>query len=223
MDAIDFPIVPFSLMNLPSEIYTVESIRNIDRAAINDAGISGYTLMTRAAEAAVEQAMSEFPGAKRWQVFCGSGNNGGDGYVVARLAAEKGIAVSAISMSSPEKLNGDAKTAYLDFVALGGVTVEYDGAIDGDADLLIDGLLGSGLERQVEGGYAEVVELLNGHSSPVLALDLPSGLHGDSGNVLGTAVRAAVTVTFVGLKIGFISRSRLGGHGSSGICGSRYS
>ena len=189
-------------MTLPVEIYTVESIREIDRTAIEDIGIGGYTLMTRAGQAALEAARERFPQAARWQVVCGSGNNGGDGYVVARLAAEQGIAVSVLAMSPPDGLSGDAATAYMDFAALGGAVARFEGSLDEEADLLIDGLLGSGLERDVEGQYAAVVEAMNCHRAPIVALDIPSGLHGDSGKVLGTAVAADLTVTFVGLKCG---------------------
>jgi hydroxyethylthiazole kinase-like uncharacterized protein yjeF len=144
-------------MDLPAEIYSVKSVRNIDRTAINDAGIGGYTLMTRAGQAAVDAALRKFPEAKRWQVICGSGNNGGDGYVVARIAAERGIAISVLAMTPPDSLSGDAATAYMDFAALGGAVAGYEGVLDAEADLLIDGLLGSGLERTVEGDFASVV------------------------------------------------------------------
>ena len=190
------------MMKLPAGIYSVSSVRKIDATAIADADISGYKLMMRAGQAAVDAARKAFPDAKRWQVVCGTGNNGGDGYVVARLAAERGIAVSVICLSSPEALSGDAATAYMDFAALGGVMAEFDDALDEEADLLFDGLLGSGLERPVEGQFAAVVEAMNSHPAPVVALDIPSGLHGDTGEVLGTAVHADLTVTFVGLKSG---------------------
>jgi NAD(P)H-hydrate epimerase len=190
------------LTSLPAEIYTVDSVRNIDSAAINDAGIGGYTLMTRAGAAAIDVVRQRFPDAKRWQVICGSGNNGGDGYVVARLAAECGISVSVLAVAPADKLSGDAATAYMDFAALGGAVAEFEGSLDDAADLLIDGLLGSGLERKVEGRFAEVVAAINGHGAPVVALDIPSGLHGDSGAVMGAAVLADLTVTFVGLKSG---------------------
>lgn len=189
-------------MKMPAEIYSVSSVRNIDQAAINDAGISGYTLMTRAGKAAVDVARQAYPDARRWQIICGAGNNGGDGYVVARIAAEHGIAVSVVAISSPENLGGDAATAYMDFAALGGVLADFAGVLDAEADLLFDGLLGSGLERDVEGQYAEVVDAMNAHPAPVIALDIPSGVHGDTGEVMGTAVHAAMTMTFVGLKSG---------------------
>jgi len=189
-------------MSLPAEIYSVAAVRNIDRCAIDDAGVSGYTLMTRAGRAAVDAALARFPHARRWQVICGGGNNGGDGYVVARLAAEQGIAVSVLAVIPPDKLNGDAATACQDYAAAGGVAAAYDGALDAEAELLVDALLGSGLDRDVEGRFAEVVEAINAHPAPVAALDVPSGLHGDSGAIMGVAVHADLTVTFVGLKGG---------------------
>ena len=184
-------------MNLPAEIYSVESVRAIDQSAINDAEISGYTLMTRAAEAALDEAQARFPAAKRWQVICGSGNNGGDGYVLARLAAARGIGVSVLTMSSPDSLQGDAATAFQDFAAEGGAAATYEGSLDTEAELLVDALLGSGLERDLEGSYAEVVDAIKRHAAPVLALDIPSGLNADTGTVMGVAVQADLTVTFV--------------------------
>jgi hydroxyethylthiazole kinase-like uncharacterized protein yjeF len=187
---------------LPTELYSVESVKSIDSAAINDAGISGYTLMTRAAEAALREARNGFPDAMRWQIVCGAGNNAGDGYVLARLAAHDGVAVSVLAMVSPEQLKGDAAIAYGDFAAEGGQSLEWQGELDGEADLLVDALLGSGLDRAVEGQFADVVQAINAHPGAVLALDIPGGLHGDSGNVLGVAIKADMTVTFVGLKAG---------------------
>lgn len=189
-------------MTLPAEIYSVESVRNIDRVAISDFGISGYSLMMRAGEAAIAAGREFFPDARRWQVICGSGNNGGDGYVVARLAAEQGIAVSVLTLAPPESLQGDAATAYMDFAAMGGAVAEFDSALDADTELLVDGLLGSGLRRDVAGRFARAVNAMNAHGAPVLALDIPSGLNGDDGSVMGAAVDADVTVTFVGLKSG---------------------
>ncbi|TDJ36211.1 MAG: NAD(P)H-hydrate dehydratase [Gammaproteobacteria bacterium] len=189
-------------MNLPAEIYSVESVRAIDQVAINDAGIGGYTLMTRAAEAALAEAQERFPDARRWQLICGGGNNGGDGYVLARLAAARGIGVSVLSMLSPDSLQGDAAIAFQDFAAEGGAAGTFEGSLDAEAELLVDAVLGSGLERDLEGRFAEVVDAINRHPASVLALDIPSGLNADSGRVMGVAVQADLTVTFVGLKSG---------------------
>jgi NAD(P)H-hydrate epimerase len=188
--------------SLPANIYTVAAVRETDRTAIEDHGVPGYTLMSRAGAAAVAEARALFPDARRWQVICGAGNNAGDGYVVARLAALEGIAVSVLALIGPERLQGDAATAHGDFAAEGGVVLPWEGRLDSEADLLVDGLLGSGLERDVTGEFADAVAAINAHASPVLALDIPTGLHGDSGKILGSAVRADLTVTFVGLKAG---------------------
>ena len=190
------------MQNLPANIYSVAAVRETDRTTIEDHGVPGYTLMTRAGEAAVREAVHAFPAARRWQIICGAGNNGGDGYVVARLAALEGIAVSVLTLVDPGTLTGDAATACTDFSAAGGVVLPYAGQLDEDAELLFDGILGSGLEREVGGRFAEAVAAINAHPSPVVALDIPTGIHGDSGAVLGCAVEADLTVTFVGLKSG---------------------
>ncbi len=196
------------MQSLPVNIYSVATVREIDRRAIQQAEIPGYTLMNRAAAAAVRAARLKFPKAVRWQVVCGAGNNGGDGYAVARLAANDGIVVSALAVADPASLQGDAATAYRDFAAKGGVVLPWSGDLDGEADLLIDGLLGNGLTRAVSGDIATAVNAINAHGAPVMALDIPTGIHGDSGAVMGCAVRADLTVTFVGLKTGlFLDRA----------------
>ena len=190
------------MQTLPANIYSVASVRELDRIAIEDHGIPGYTLMTRAGAAAVRAARQSFPDAGRWQVVCGAGNNGGDGYVVARLAANDGIVVSVIALVDPTTLSGDAAVAYEDFVAEGGTVIPWAGELDKEADLLFDAILGSGLEREVGGRFAEAVSAINAHAARVFALDIPTGIHGDSGEQLGCAVQADSTMTFVGLKTG---------------------
>ena len=193
------------MRSLPVEIYSVASVREIDRTAIEDEGIPGYTLMTRAGAAAVRAARERFPDANRWQVICGAGNNAGDGYVVARLAAQEGLVVSVVALVDPESLTGDAATAYGDFAAEGGIVMPWEGALDDEAGLLVDALLGSGLERDVAGEFAKAVAAMKAHPARVMALDIPTGVHGDTGQVMGTAVEADLTVTFVGLKAGLFS------------------
>ena len=190
------------MQTLPINVFSVASVREFDRAAIQDQGIAGYTLMTRAGAAALKAARDRFPSASRWQIVCGAGNNAGDGYVVARLAANEGIVVSVLTLVDPEKLSGDAATAYQDFVAEGGVVMPWSGELDDEAQLLVDGILGSGLEREVGGAFADAVAAINAHPANVLSLDIPTGIHGDSGKILGCAVVADLTTTFVGLKSG---------------------
>ncbi len=189
-------------MNLPVEIYSADAVRRIDRQAMEHAGIPGYTLMQRAASAAVDAATIAYPAARRWQVVCGAGNNAGDGYALACLAAGRGIEVSVIALTPPDALHGDAASAHRDFAAAGGVAQPWDGTLDSQANLLVDAILGSGLDRAVEGFFADAIAAINRHPARVLALDLPSGLGADCGTVFGHAVRADLTVTFVGLKAG---------------------
>ncbi|MDX1507392.1 MAG: NAD(P)H-hydrate dehydratase, partial [Woeseiaceae bacterium] len=202
------------MRSLPAEIYSVAAVRAIDRTAIDDEGIPGYELMCRAGAAAVRAASARYADARRWQIVCGAGNNAGDGYVVARLAAEAGVLVRVTALVDPAKLAGDAATAHADFEAAGGSVETWSGALDADAELLVDALLGSGLERDVEGEFAAAVQAINDHPAPVLALDMPTGLHGDTGMPLGAAVRADTTITFVGLKAGLFlgSGPDLGGY-----------
>lgn len=189
-------------MTLPDEIYSVATVRELDRLTIEEGGISGYALMTRAAQSAFDIARAAYPDAKRWQIICGAGNNAGDGYVLARIAGEQGVAVSVVSLIDPTTLAGDAATSFADFFAVGGSCTTWEGELDPDADLLIEGLLGSGLCRQVEGEFADAIARINEHAAPVLALDIPGGIDGDTGRAMGAAVRADHTVTFVGLKKG---------------------
>lgn len=195
------------MSSLPANIYSVATVREIDRTAIEDHGIDGYALMTRAAAFAVAEAVRSYPEARRWVVLCGAGNNAGDGYVLARLAAAMGLDVSVLAVTDPATLQGDAATAHTDYLVAGGQINAWNGEIDNAATLLVDALLGSGLTREVGGDYAAAVAAMNAAASPVVALDIPTGLHGDTGAVMGAAVQAELTTTFVGLKQGlFLGR-----------------
>lgn len=188
--------------SLPAEIYSVATVRDLDRTAIEEKGIAGYTLMTRAAAYTVDVILDRMPQARRWQVLCGAGNNAGDGYVVARLARAEGVEVTVVAVVDPAQLSGDAKTAHTEYITAGGEVTHWTGSLDPEAALYVDGLLGSGLDRPVDGDFAAAVAALNAADAKVVALDIPTGLHGDTGAVLGDAVRADLTVTFVGLKQG---------------------
>lgn len=150
-------------------------------------------------------------------VLCGSGNNGGDGGVVARHLDAWGFSVRVIWFAQSNQLRGDAglqwsilgksgvhQTAWLDEYPLD--FADGSAALVGtvsEADWLVDGLLGTGLSRPVDGLLRSVIELMNGSGKPILALDLPSGLDADTGQPLGIAVRATATATFVAAKLGF--------------------
>ena len=183
-------------------LYRADAVRELDRLAIEVHGVPGYSLMSRAGAAAFSVLRERWPDARRVAVFCGVGNNGGDGFVLARLARAAGLDVRIVQVGDGERLRGDARTAAEAARAAGLTPVcPADAAID-NVDVLIDALFGTGLERPVEGTWREAVQAINAQAQPVLAIDIPSGLHADTGSVLGVAVRADRTVTFIGRKRG---------------------
>jgi NAD(P)H-hydrate epimerase len=187
---------------LPASVFSAAQVRAMDAHAIERLGIPGYTLMGRAGEAALDCLARRWPGARRVLVLCGAGNNAGDGYVLARLATAAGLRVTVAALTDPARLRGDAARAHADFADAGGTTVGFSPALLRDADVVVDGLLGTGLDREVGGAYAECIHAVEEAGRAVLALDLPSGLNADSGAVMGCAVTATHTITFVGLKSG---------------------
>ena len=191
------------MSSLPVAVHTADQVRALDRHAIDELHIPSYTLMTRAGAAALGVLRSCWPSAQHVVVVCGPGNNGGDGYVLARLARAQRLDVVAIRLHEPAQLQGDARRAYDDFVAAGGTVVGWHADCLRRADVIVDAIFGVGLSRPVAGVAAEAIAALNDSGKHVLALDIPSGLHADSGEILGDAVRAARTIAFIGLKLGF--------------------
>ncbi|HEY8537357.1 MAG TPA: NAD(P)H-hydrate dehydratase [Steroidobacteraceae bacterium] len=191
------------MARLPVAIYNESQVRALDRFAIERAGIPSYTLMTRAGEAALRALRSCWPTAERLLVLCGPGNNGGDGYVLARAALEQRLKVRVAALGDPSKLQGDARRACEEFRAAGGETVAWEPQLLDEADVIVDAIFGVGLSRAVEGEIADCIRCVNDSGRHVLAIDIPSGLATDSGHVLGCAVEADRTITFIGLKLGF--------------------
>lgn len=188
---------------LPRTIHTAAQVRELDRYAIETLGIPVYTLMSRAGAAALAVLKESWPQARSILVVCGPGNNGGDGYVLARLARLEGQHVTVVSVGDPTQLKGDARRAYEDFVDGGGATTRWDARLPDAADVVVDAMFGTGLTRPLDAQARAIVEAINASGRPTLAVDIPSGLHSDTGQVLGAAIRAARTVTFIGLKAGF--------------------
>ncbi len=194
--------------SLPQALYTAEQVRALDRYAIDDLGIEGFTLMRRAATSTFGLLLECCPGLLRGQsllVLCGAGNNGGDGYLVATLAAMRQIPVEVIALKSPALLTGDAHKAYEVCEAQGVRVQQYQPEMALDADVYVDALLGTGLAGPVRGDYAQVIAQLNASGRPVVAVDIPSGLCADTGAVLGDAIEARATATFIGMKQGLLT------------------
>lgn len=189
-------------MALPVCLYSTAQVRALDGYAIETLGIPGYTLMKRAGEAALRYLRTRFPVAHRIVVVCGGGNNGGDGYVLARFAQAAGLTVSTLAAVSPDELHGDARQAYEDLRASGAQLATYSPEHLSEGEVIVDALLGTGLRGAAREEIARVIRDINSSGRPVLALDVPSGLDSDTGVPLGETVRADCTVTFVGLKTG---------------------
>jgi hydroxyethylthiazole kinase-like uncharacterized protein yjeF len=186
-------------------LYTAAQVRELDRIAIEEAGIPGYTLMRRAGEACWQVLRDTWPDARRISIICGTGNNGGDGYVVARLAHVAGLQVQVLQLGDTTHIHGDAQLARRDCLAAGAeVTPFGPGALDAP-DVIVDAMLGTGLERPLGGVWREAALAINACGCPVLAVDVPTGLLADSGHVPGEAVRANLTVTFIGCKRGLFT------------------
>jgi len=191
-------------MALPMALYSSAQVRALDAYAIEERGVAGYTLMKRAGEAALRQLRARYPLAHRIVIVCGGGNNGGDGYVLARFAQAAGLTVSVLAASDPERLKGEACQAYEDLRASGLRVQPFAAPLLAEAEIVVDALLGTGLQGTVREEYAQAIHAINLAGRPVFSLDVPSGLDSDAGVALGEAVRADCTVTFVGLKTGLL-------------------
>ncbi|HRR41253.1 MAG TPA: NAD(P)H-hydrate epimerase, partial [Syntrophales bacterium] len=185
------------------KIAGVQEIRDLDREAMEKFCIPEDILMENAGEAAYRVLVKEVGvRGKRFVVLCGTGNNGGDGLVVARKLLSEGGLVKVFIVGDPGKFQGAAKKNFavaslLPFVAMRQIkTADSIRSDVAHADAAIDALFGTGLSRDVSGLFREVILLLNEKRRPVLSLDIPSGICGDRGAVLGAAVKARWTVTF---------------------------
>jgi len=184
-------------------VFLVREIREIERAAL--AQPLPQSLMERAGLAVAEHVRGLLGDReKRILLLAGPGNNGGDALVAARHLKQWWLDVTVVFTGAEPKLGADARAALIAWKAVGGVVQESIPAAR-RWDLIVDGLFGIGLERPLEGHYAQLVERINASGSRVLAIDIPSGLHADSGRVLGQAVSAHHTLTFIGLKPGLLT------------------
>ena len=186
-------------------LYTADQARALDREAMSLDHVSAQTLMIHAGEAAFKLLLERWPHARRIHVVCGTGNNGGDGWVVARLAREAGIDVAVERVGAESRIHGAARQAMYDYLAAGGDFRELDGdnpCAPGQACVVVDAVLGTGFSGELRAEQRHVIETMNASGRPVLAIDCPSGLHPDTGMAAPVAVRATTTITFIGRNQG---------------------
>ncbi len=194
-----------TVMQAVKNIYQNQAIRELERIAIQDFNIAEYELMNRAGQGAFDVLQQTWPTAKKIAVVCGAGNNGGDGYVIARLAKKQGLEVTVLHIGSLERLKGAALTAMQDCGAASVPLAPFKPYTGFHTDVVVDAVLGTGLQGNVRGELLAAIEAINAAQAPVLAIDVPSGLDVDTGRVLGKAVKAQRTVTFIGNKPGLMT------------------
>jgi NAD(P)H-hydrate epimerase len=181
-------------------LYRTALVREMDRRAAALPGMGSFELMQRAGAAAWTLLRTRWPDARRIAIACGPGNNGGDGYVLARLAKANGCQVHVVTVSGSAQAP-DAQRAWREWQEAGGSTHHFDGQLPA-ADVWVDALFGIGLDRAPTGNARVLIEQLNTARLPMLALDVPSGVDADTSCVPGVAIRATITLTFIAEKRG---------------------
>lgn len=192
---------------LPQWLCSAEQVRAIDQYVMEQEPVSAFDLMMRAAQTALKTLLRHWPEAKLLCVFAGSGNNGGDAWLLAALALKQGLNVQLHTLATNGLRSPEGQAAQ-DYALAAGVQAQpFTGVISAAVDVVVDGLLGIGLDGEVTANYQVAIEAINQSNAAVFAIDIPSGLDADTGTILGVAVRADVTLTFIALKQGQVTAS----------------
>ena len=181
-----------------------QEMQTVDHETIHGIGIPGLVLMERASKAVADKAAQIVDHSQRILIISGIGNNGGDALACTRILLEQDYLVDYMIVGNIEKASADLKLQLQILKNLGYFPIDCEDVNFHEYDLLIEGIFGVGLSREVGGVYKEVIERINACGKPVIAIDIPSGISGDSGKILGCAVHASSTVTFGGYKRGHL-------------------
>ncbi|MCG8612364.1 MAG: NAD(P)H-hydrate dehydratase [Pseudomonadales bacterium] len=214
------------MTSLPTLLYTASQVQAMDRHIIDSGAVTGYELMNRAGRATFRVLLRHWPETRNIIVFCGGGNNGGDGYIIAGLARCKGISATVLALVNPDKLHGDALQAY-HWAIETGVTVQTQALVDApgisaafsavcagefsnggarrEATVIVDAMLGTGATGPLRAPFDSAVRVINQSACPVVSVDIPTGVSADSGVVSHLAVHAHVTVTYIAMKQGLLT------------------
>lgn len=193
------------MSKLKKKLFLSQQSLLCERLAMDELGLTDTDLMSRAGAAAFKTLKTLYPDVRTVAIFCGAGNNAGDGYVLAMLLLQQGYEVLVYQYKPIEELPHAAQRAALTAVSQGLVCQHLVDTIDDDVELIIDALLGIGLQGNVRDPIAGAIQLINDSGLPVVALDVPSGLDANTGCVLGVCVNADVTVTFMTQKVGLFT------------------
>lgn len=192
-------------VSIPHTVWHADDIRRGEREAADALGLTLYELMLRAGEAAFQVCRTTYPDAHHWLVLCGHGNNGGDGYVVARLAKAVGIEVTLLALESSKPLPEEAALAREAWLSAGGEIHASNIVWPESVDLIVDALLGTGLQQAPRESISQLIDHANSHPAPIVAVDIPSGLLAETGATPGAVINADHTITFIALKPGLLT------------------
>ncbi|MCU5773616.1 bifunctional ADP-dependent NAD(P)H-hydrate dehydratase/NAD(P)H-hydrate epimerase [Erwiniaceae bacterium BAC15a-03b] len=191
--------------SLPHSVWPAQALSQLEISAADTLGITLFELMQRAGGAAFEHIRRRWPAAQHWLILCGHGNNGGDGYIVARLAQAAGFEVTLLACEGSKALPEEAQAARDAWLAAGGVIHAADALWPERVEVIVDALLGTGINRAPEVPYDALIKKANQHQAPVFAVDIPSGLQASNGVASGEVITAAETLTFIALKPGLLT------------------
>lgn len=196
------------MQSIKALIYQTQQIRECERLAEERFGVSGLVMMQRAGKAAFDYLQRRWPKAKKIAVFCGSGNNGGDGYVLALLAKEHGLDVAIWQVGKTEVSTENARIALKNCQAANIEINPFDEKVNlHHPDVIVDAICGIGLHDTLKDEMVSAIRKMQRVLAPILSIDLPTGIHADTGEMLGTAVHATATITFIGFKLGLLTGS----------------
>ncbi|MEM9100856.1 MAG: NAD(P)H-hydrate dehydratase [Pseudomonadota bacterium] len=190
-------------------LYSSLQVRQLEREYAANTSTSTYALMEKAGQSLWQHVQQQYPKASNIVVCCGRGNNAGDGFVLARLAANAKLSVQVIIINKNFEYTGDAQRAYTSIIDLITTEPERKTYAINNADVIVDALLGTGFRSPLEPEFIELIHQINTAKAPTIAVDLPSGLNADSGAVNEVAVKAHTTVTFIGIKPGLVTAKGL--------------
>ncbi|MGF1764328.1 NAD(P)H-hydrate dehydratase [Aliivibrio kagoshimensis] len=194
-----------AIQPLPVPLHLSSTVREGEKEAARALNISMFDLMQRAGQSVFSVIEQRFNHGRHILVVAGIGNNGGDGFVVARLALQSGYQVTVWQVGNSARLSEGAQRAKQQFLDVGGEVQSPQAQIDEDIDLIVDAILGTGIAGQVRPDVQGVIDTINQSKRPIIAVDIPSGLDSDSGRILGCAIRATLTITFIAVKQGAVT------------------
>jgi len=188
--------------SLPYSVWPAQAVAQLEQQGADALGITLYELMLRAGQAAYEHLNRHWPDARHWLILCGHGNNGGDGYVLARLGQAAGKIITLLACDSEKALPEEAQRARDAWLDAGGEIHAAGAAWPEQVDVIVDALLGTGTQRAPAEPYATLIQQANAHAAPILAIDMPSGLSARNGTTPGEVINATHTLSVVALKPG---------------------